>query len=143
MSGDDWTVIAAVAGLVLGLGNTGWQVWRWWWQNRCASFAVTAEIHGYVSPRNGQQEQQRIILVNRGSGVARGVTVTPLDEDGEPLYLLGIFGRDAHIIFPGQTRHVIFEPGKVARDLRQVDVAWSDGRRGRQEQRHSVVAIYT
>lgn len=128
---------------MLGLGNTGWQVWRWWWQRRCATFQVTAEIHGYVSPRNGQQEQQRIILVNRGSGVARDVAVTALDEDAKPMHLLSYAGGKAEAIFPGQIRHVICEPGLVTRALRQVDVAWSDGRRGRQQQRHSVVAIYT
>ncbi|MGI9157994.1 MAG: hypothetical protein ACR2FG_15410 [Marmoricola sp.] len=135
--------MAAVGGLVLGVSNTGWQVWRWWWQTRCACFEIGAEIHGYVSPVNGQKQQHRIMLTNRGSAVARDVSVTALDEDHQPLEVLAYFGRDAFAVFPGQTRYVIYEGPLVMRDLRGVDVAWSDGRRGQQRQRHSVVAIYT
>jgi hypothetical protein len=121
-------LVAALALLVSALAFL-----RPWWRERRS--ALDARLESYWAWRfDKPARDHRVVLLNRGPGAARDVSITIRNEDGEPFDLLIVPGRPRDgtlavpVVHAQQEMHWMYFTEMGGSLPTTADIAWRDGR---------------
>ncbi|WP_123827035.1 hypothetical protein [Micromonospora globispora] len=135
MSAEAVSAAVPVAALLLGIINLWYGVLRPWWRNRSADPDARLELVTYQT-RNGWQQDERIVLTNRGPAKMTDVRVLVNDDGGQDYTneVGALWPRQpVAVVHPGQTLQLKLERTLAHNRPGSLLVRWRDGRRGRQE----------